>query len=144
MPRPPPATEREWARRPRMHAQIAPDAGARRYPWMPGRDRYLSGQLRLADAVGQVLQGAVEVIRPAWPAAVMRSPSSDPRTQPVPSMWAWADGSASTANTVSGAASIVVDALTFSVSIPVRLLAGSEFIAARDSGRSRIARSLVS
>jgi RNA polymerase sigma-70 factor (ECF subfamily) len=28
----------------------------------------------------------------------MRSPSSDSRTQPVPSMSAWADGSASTAN----------------------------------------------
>src|SRR5947209_20381210 len=62
----------------------------------------------------------------------MRSPSRDSRTQPVPSMPAWADGSASTANTASGAASIVVDAVTRSVSIPVRRLAGPELIAARD------------
>src|SRR5204862_4974300 len=62
----------------------------------------------------------------------MRSPSRDSRTQPVPSMSAWADGSASTANTASGAASIVVDAVTRSVSIPVRRLAAPELIAARD------------
>jgi hypothetical protein len=55
-------------------------------------------------------------------------------------MSAWADGSASTANTASGAASIVVDAVTRSVSIPVRRLAGPELIAARDTGRSRIER----
>src|SRR2546423_7574321 len=63
----------------------------------------------------------------------MRSSSRDSRTQPVPSMSAWADGSASTANTASGAASIVVDAVTRSVSIPVRPLAGPELIAARTS-----------
>src|SRR4030088_3010057 len=62
----------------------------------------------------------------------MRSSSRDSRTQPVPSMSAWADGSASTANTASGAASIVVDAVTRSVSIPMRLLAGPELISARD------------
>src|SRR5438034_11085450 len=62
----------------------------------------------------------------------MRSPPRDSRTQPVPSMSAWADGSASTANTASGAASIVVDAVTRSGSIPVRRLAGPELIAARD------------
>ena len=39
------------------------------------------------------------------------------RTQPVPSMSAWADGSASTANTASGAASIVVDAVICSASM---------------------------
>src|SRR6266536_3772961 len=59
----------------------------------------------------------------------MRSPSMDPRTQPVPSMSAWADGSANTANTASGAASIVVDAVTRSGSISVRRLAGPELIA---------------
>src|SRR5947208_531701 len=58
----------------------------------------------------------------------MRSPSRDPRTQPVPSISAWADGSASTANTASGAASIVVDAVTRSVAIPVRRRAGPELI----------------
>jgi hypothetical protein len=39
----------------------------------------------------------------------------DSRTQPVLSMLAWADGSARTANTASGAASIVVGAMTLSV-----------------------------
>ncbi len=68
-------------------------------------------------------------IRNTWPAAVMRSPSMDPRTQPVPSMAAWADGLANTANTASGAASIVADAATHSGSIPVRRLAGPELIA---------------
>src|ERR1700704_5841218 len=63
----------------------------------------------------------------------MRSSSRDSRTQPVPSMSAWADGSASTANTASGAASIVVDALTRSLSISVRRLAGPELIAARSA-----------
>lgn len=52
---------------------------------------------------------------------------------PVRSMAAWADGSASTANTASGAASIVVDAATRSVSMPVRRLAELELIAARDA-----------
>jgi hypothetical protein len=75
-------------------------------------------------------------IRNTWPAVVMRSTSRDLRTQPVPSMSAWADGSASTANTASGAASIVVDAGTRSASIPVGRLAGPELIAARDTGRS--------
>src|SRR3954454_14768044 len=65
----------------------------------------------------------------------MRSLSKDSRTQPVPSMSAWADGSASTANTASGAASIVVDAVTRSVSIPVRRLAVSELIVAREQAR---------
>ena len=50
-------------------------------------------------------------------------------------MAAWADGSASTANTTSEAASIIVDALTPSVSIPVRGLAEPELIAAPDTGR---------
>src|SRR5690348_5925490 len=59
----------------------------------------------------------------------MRSPCRDPRTQPVPSMSAWADGSASTANTASGVASIVVDAVTRSGSIPVRRLVEPELIA---------------
>src|SRR5207247_1677548 len=72
-------------------------------------------------------------IRNTWPAAVMRSSSRHSRTQPVPSISAWADGSASTANTASGAASIVVDAVTRSVSIPVRRLAGPELIAAPDT-----------
>src|SRR2546421_8031360 len=67
----------------------------------------------------------------------MRSPSRDCRTQPVPSISAWADGSASTANTASGAASIVVDAVTRSGSIPVRRLAEPELIAARDTGGAR-------
>src|SRR3954469_19525717 len=66
----------------------------------------------------------------------MRSPSRDARTQPVPSMSAWADGSASTANTASGAASIVVDAVTRSVSIPLRRLTLLELIA-RLGDRSR-------
>src|SRR5438309_802921 len=61
----------------------------------------------------------------------MRSRSRDPRTQPVPSMAAWVDGSASTANTASGTASIVVDTLTRSVSMPVRRLGGPELIAAQ-------------
>src|SRR5256885_873585 len=61
----------------------------------------------------------------------MRSLSRGPRTQPVPSMSAWADGSANTANTASGAASIVVDAVTRSVSIPVRRFVGPELIASR-------------
>ena len=61
------------------------------------------------------------------------APLMDPRTQPVPSMSVWADGSANTANTASGAASIVVDAVARSVSIPVRRLAGPELIAARDT-----------
>src|SRR5438270_1175292 len=56
-------------------------------------------------------------IRNTWPTAVMRSPSRDSRTQPVPSISTWADGSASTANTASGAASIVVDAVTHSMSV---------------------------
>jgi len=62
----------------------------------------------------------------------------DSRTQPVPSMSAWADGSASTANTASGAASIVVDAATRSVPIPVRQPTGPELIAARDTGRASV------
>jgi len=63
----------------------------------------------------------------------MRSPSRDSRTQPVPSMAAWADGAARTANTTSGTASIVMDAMTRSVSIPARLLGGLELIAAHDA-----------
>src|ERR1700687_5311060 len=66
----------------------------------------------------------------------MASPARGSRTPPVPSMSAWADGSASTANTASGVASIVVDAVTRSVSIPVRRLAGPELIAARDCSAS--------
>jgi hypothetical protein len=46
----------------------------------------------------------------------MRSPSRDWRTQPVPSMQAWAEGSASTEKTACGEASIVVDAVARSTS----------------------------
>ncbi|MDQ1391940.1 MAG: hypothetical protein QOF30_917 [Acidimicrobiaceae bacterium] len=42
------------------------------------------------------------------------------------------------ANTASGAALIVVDAVTRSVSIPLRRLAGRELIAARHNRRSAI------
>src|SRR5712672_672330 len=63
----------------------------------------------------------------------MRSPSRGSRTQPVPSMSACADGSASTANTASGVASIVVDAVTRSVSIPLRRFGGRGLIAVRTS-----------
>src|SRR4029077_1153937 len=74
----------------------------------------------------------------------MRPRSRDSRTQPVPSMSAWADGSASTANTASGAASIVVDAVTRSVSIPMRRLAGPErFAAERASAAPAIRDDLV-
>src|SRR5437764_15260173 len=64
----------------------------------------------------------------------MRSSPRDPRTQPVPSMSAWADGSASTANTASGAASIVVDVVTRWDSIRVRRPPRPELIAAWDQG----------
>src|SRR5258707_5297597 len=47
-------------------------------------------------------------------------------------MSAWADGSASTANTASGVVSIVVDAAMRSVAIPVRPLVGPELIAERN------------
>src|SRR5690349_16223656 len=67
-------------------------------------------------------------MRNTWPGAVIRSPSSAPRTQPVPSMAAWADGSASTANTASGTASIVVDAVRRSGSMPMRRRARPELI----------------
>src|SRR5690349_4604781 len=66
----------------------------------------------------------------------MRSPSRDARTQPVPSMSACADGSASTANTASGAASIVSVALTRSASMPGRRLSGSELIVGSSAPQS--------
>jgi len=59
-------------------------------------------------------------------------------------MAAWADGSASTANTTSEAASIIVDAITPSVSIPVRGLAEPELTAAPDTGGSRLERAAPS
>src|SRR5438270_5639695 len=58
----------------------------------------------------------------------MRSTSRASRTHPVPSMSAWADGTASTANTASGPASIVVDAVTRWDSIRVRRLPRPELI----------------
>src|ERR1700722_17650851 len=53
-------------------------------------------------------------IRKTWPEPVSRWPSGDSRTQPVPSMAACRDGSASTSNTVSADVLIVVVALTVS------------------------------
>src|SRR5258707_13894649 len=52
--------------------------------------------------------------RKIWPEPVSRWPSRESRTQPVPSMAACRDGSASTANTVSADVLIVVVALTVS------------------------------
>src|ERR1700692_1609608 len=62
--------------------------------------------------------------RKIWPEPVSRWPSRESRTQPVPSMAACRDGSASTANTVSADVLIVVVA----VRVPSVMVAGLRFL----------------
>src|SRR6185437_8380915 len=59
-------------------------------------------------------------MRKIWSGSVSDLPSSDSRTQPVPSMAAWVVGSARTPNTASADAGMVMVALIVSLLIPIQ------------------------